>query len=167
MYRTLLRATALVVVPALLAVGAVAQDKSKDKDKDKDKGKKTSHERLQPYWTQLELTEKQRTEYDRVAHEYGPRIKKLRDELEAVEEKRHKDWMAILSTEQKEKLEHLRANRGGKKSETEEKHEEMETKPSKSRKDGKKPSDQPVDDVKPTKKKTGTKKDDSTKRDDG
>jgi len=149
---TLVRSAALVVLTMGLAVGVSAQDKDKDKDK-----KKSGHERLQPYWTQLELTEKQRSDYDRVARTYGPQIDELESKLEAVKEKRHNAWMAILTASQKQKLEHLRANKG-KKHEDDEKHEDKEP-PSRTKKDVKKPTEPTSDDAKPSKRKP-PKKDD-------
>jgi hypothetical protein len=105
MFRTILSSAALVVVPAVVVFAAGAQDKSK----------KTSHERLQPYWNQLELDERQREQYDRVAREFNPKIDKLEEELEALKERRRKAWLDILSSDQKKKLESLQASRGKKK----------------------------------------------------
>ena len=147
---TLVRSASLAVLIMGLAVGVSAQDKDKDKDK-----KKSTHERLQPYWTQLELTEKQRSEYDRVSRSYGPQIDELETKLEAVKEKRHNAWMAILTASQKQKLEHLRANKG-KKHEDDEKHDEPT---SRTKKDVRKPTEPSADDAKPTKRKP-PKKDD-------
>lgn len=140
------RTLALAVLPLGFAVGVFAQDKEK---------KKTV--RLQPYWSQLELTEKQREQYDRVALEYGPRIEKLEAELDAIKAKRTKEWQAILSPAQKQKLESLRANRGKKKADEKEMENEEE-------KPGKKPARKPADEE-PEEKKTTTKKKTTKKED--
>ena len=150
------RSLALVVLPLSLAVGVAAQDK--------DKTKKSGHERLQPYWNQLELTEKQRVEYDRVVREYKPRIDKLEDELEALKEKRRKDWQAILTAAQKRQLESIMATRGkNKKDEDKDDKEdktvkdEEETKTTK--KTTRKPPEEETEEKKTTTKKKTTKKD--------
>jgi hypothetical protein len=140
------RAFALAVLPLGFAVGVFAQDKEK---------KKTV--RLQPYWSQLELSEKQREQYDRVALEYGPRIEKLEAELDAIKERRSKEWQAILSPAQKQKLESLRANRGKKKADEKEMDKEEE-------KPGRKPTRKPADEE-PEEKKTTTKKKTTKKED--
>jgi hypothetical protein len=141
MNRTVWRSVALAVLPVGLAVGAIAQDKAK----------KSSHERLQPYWNQLDLTEEQRTQYDRVVREYGPKIDDLEAQLEALKDRRRKAWQAILTADQKRKLESMQAQRGKKKA-ADEKGDEADAKPP--TKTVRKPvGDAPEEEAKPTKKK--------------
>ena len=144
----IVRTLALVVLPLGLSAAVVAQDK--------DKSKKSGHERLQPYWTQLELSEKQRDAYDRVVREYGPRIDKLEAELDALKEKRRKDWHAILTPAQKSKLESLLASRGKNKSKSDDDKDGDDEMP---KKKAKKSEDKESEDEKPTTKKKTTKKD--------
>ena len=133
---TLLRSIALAVLPIGLAVGVVAQDKAK----------KSSHERLQPYWNQLDLTDEQRGQYDRVVREYAPKIDRLEAELEALKEKRRKDWHAILTPAQMRRLESLQASRGKKKADDKDADDEPTAKPKKS---SKKPVDETPEETKP------------------
>lgn len=133
---TLLRSIALAVLPIGLAVGVVAQDKAK----------KSSHERLQPYWNQLELTDQQREQYDRVVREYAPRIDRLEAELEAMKEKRRKEWHAILTPTQMRKLESLQASRGKKKIDDKNADDEPAAKP---RRGTKKPVEETPEETKP------------------
>ena len=142
-------AFALAVLPLALAVGVVAQDKAK---------KPTV--RLQPYWSQIDLTERQREQYDRVALEYGPRIEKLEAELDAIKAKRTKDWQAILTPAQKQKLETLRANRGKKKTDDGDDKDMDKEEEKTTTKRTRKPADEEPEEKKTTiKKKTTTKKD--------
>lgn len=153
MSRSLLRSVALALLPVGLAVGVVAQDKAKK-----------SHERLQPGWNTLDLTDEQRDKYDRVVREYKPKIDKLETELDALKEKRRKDWHGILTASQIKKLEAYNANRGKKKSDDEKKEEMEETKTT--RKTTKKPTEEKTEETKTTKKKSTKEskdsKDDST-----
>jgi hypothetical protein len=137
---TLLRSIALAVLPIGLAVGVVAQDKAK----------KSSHERLQPYWNQLELTEEQRSQYDRVVREYAPKIDRLEAELEALKEKRRKEWHAILTSSQMKKLESMQASRGKKKADDKDADDEPAVKP---KRGTKKPVEESTEETKTTTKK--------------
>jgi hypothetical protein len=144
-----LRSIALALLPIGLAVGVSAQDKAK----------KSSHERLQPGWNTLDLSDEQREKYDRVVREYRPKIDKLESELEALKEKRRKEWHAILTPAQTRKLEAYNANRGRKKSD-EDKKEEMEE--TKTKKTTKKPAEEKAEETKTTtKRKPRDAKDDS------
>jgi Spy/CpxP family protein refolding chaperone len=149
MTRTLLRSVALALLPVGLAVGVVAQDKAK----------KSSHERLQPGWNTLDLTEEQREKYDRVVRDYKPKIDKLESELDALKEKRRKEWHTILTSAQEKKLEAYNASRGKKKGEEDKKGEKEEKEEPKAKKGTKKPSADSGDDSKDVvKPKKGSKK---------
>jgi len=138
MSRTFLRSVALAVLPIGLAVGVVAQDKAK----------KSSHERLQPGFNTLDLTDEQREKYDRIVREYRPKIDRLESELETLKEKRRKEWHALLTPAQTRKLEAYNASRGKKKGDEDNKKDEMED--AKPKRGSKKPADEATDETKST-----------------
>jgi Spy/CpxP family protein refolding chaperone len=146
------RSVALAVLPIGLAVGVVAQDKAK----------KSSHERLQPYWNQLDLTDEQRNQYDRVVREYAPKIDRLEAELEALKEKRRKEWHGILTPAQTRKLESLQASRNKKKAADKDDHTDPAAAP---KRGARKPVDETPEETKPatpTKRKAKDVKDETT-----
>jgi hypothetical protein len=73
---------------------------------------KSKHERLQPYWNQLNLSEKQRDSYDKVVRKYRDKIKKLEDDLEEIKKQRAEEWASILTASQKSQLDSLRRSKG-------------------------------------------------------
>jgi hypothetical protein len=57
--------------------------------------------RLPPYFADV-VSKEQRTKIYEIQTRYGEQLKKLRDELDALDQKQHEEVMAVLSAEQRD-----------------------------------------------------------------
>jgi Spy/CpxP family protein refolding chaperone len=105
MFRRSVAPVAVAFSTLCLAVGVIAQEKKTEK-------KAPGHEKLQPYWNTLDLTEEQRDSYDKVVRKYRPKLEELEEQIEKLKDQRRKEWRAILTPTQTRKLEAALAAKG-------------------------------------------------------
>lgn len=90
---------AVLVVGVAASVG-VAQDKPKD-----DKPESRAKGQLPQYWKQLGLTDEQVQRVYKLQAKYADDIDKLEEQIKALKEKMAKERAAVLTPEQKKRLE--------------------------------------------------------------
>jgi Spy/CpxP family protein refolding chaperone len=101
---TRIGAFALLGAILVLSGGLVGQEPKKvDKPKDETAVKG----RLPANWSKLDLSDSQRTQIYKVQSKYSAEIKKLKDQIEELEATRMKEMRAVLSPEQRKKLDQI------------------------------------------------------------
>lgn len=98
---------AVLVVGVAASVG-FAQDKPKD---DKPDGKAKGQ--LPTYWRQLGLTDEQVQKVYKIQAKYNEDIDKLEEQIKALKEKMAKERAAVLTAEQKKRLEGIIKEKAG------------------------------------------------------
>ena len=97
------RLCAFALLAAILALsGGLVGQEPKKVDKPKDEASVKG--RLPDNWARLDLSESQRTQIYKVQSKYNAEIKKLKDQIEELEGTRMKDMRAVLTPEQRKKL---------------------------------------------------------------
>lgn len=97
-------AAAMASLLLTITISAAAQ-KSGDKKSDSGAEEKTRH-RLPDYYADL-VDDKQRQEIYDIQDEYGPKIDKLKDELQAMIEERDAKCEKVLTPDQRKKVKEL------------------------------------------------------------
>jgi Spy/CpxP family protein refolding chaperone len=103
-----------VAVLAAAFGGAVsfAQDKPKEaKPAEKQEGKAKGQ--LPANWKNLGLTDEQTQKVYKLQAKYGDDIDKLEEQIKALKEKMNKERLAVLTTEQKKRLEDILKEKAG------------------------------------------------------
>lgn len=90
---------ALLGAMFVLSGGLVGQEKKDDPKKAKGM--------LPPNWTKLGLSDDQKQQVYKVQAKYAIDIKKLKDQIEDLESAKLKDMRAVLTADQKKKLEEI------------------------------------------------------------
>lgn len=95
---------ALFTALLVLSAGSMAQEKKEDKKSDPPTKVKGT---LPPNWGKLGLTDNQVQEIYKVRNKYGDEIAKLKAKIAELETTRDKESKALLTPEQKKRLEEI------------------------------------------------------------
>ncbi len=97
---------ALLGAMFVLSGGLVGQEKKDDPKKKNDPPAKAKG-MLPSNWTKLGLSDDQKQQVYKVQAKYAADIKKLKDQIEELESAKLKDMRAVLTADQKKKLEEI------------------------------------------------------------